>query len=134
MVSHKWQGKYEETGKGISKVYKAAGRYSAGSPINLYFDGEYREIANIESCLPINKEITTNLDCKTLAGGKFVSYIHIGPYDKIGESYEKVFGYINEHKLTTELPTREVYLKGPGMIFKGSPEKYMTEILVKVTE
>ncbi len=26
------------------------------------------------------------------------------------------------------LPTREVYLKGPGIIFKGNPKNYLTEI------
>lgn len=26
------------------------------------------------------------------------------------------------------MPTREVYLKGPGMIFKGNPKNYLTEI------
>ena len=26
------------------------------------------------------------------------------------------------------LPTREVYLKGPGMIFKGNPRNFLTEI------
>jgi effector-binding domain-containing protein len=27
-----------------------------------------------------------------------------------------------------EVPCREVYLKGPGMIFRGNPQKYLTEI------
>jgi hypothetical protein len=26
------------------------------------------------------------------------------------------------------LPTREVYVKGPGLIFKGNPKNYLTEI------
>ena len=30
------------------------------------------------------------------------------------------------------LPTREVYLKGPGMLLKGNPEKYLTEIQIPV--
>ena len=29
-------------------------------------------------------------------------------------------------------PTREVYIKGPGMIFKGNPAKYLTEIQVMI--
>jgi len=28
------------------------------------------------------------------------------------------------------MPTREVYLKGPGMIFKGNPRNYLTEIQI----
>ena len=26
------------------------------------------------------------------------------------------------------LPTREVYVKGPGLIFKGNPKNYLMEI------
>ena len=32
------------------------------------------------------------------------------------------------HGYKVSLPTREVYLKGPGMIFRGNPKKYLTEI------
>jgi effector-binding domain-containing protein len=27
-------------------------------------------------------------------------------------------------------PSREIYLKGPGMIFKGNPKNYLTEIQI----
>ena len=32
------------------------------------------------------------------------------------------------------MPTREVYVKGPGMIFKGNPKNYLTEIQILVAE
>ena len=28
------------------------------------------------------------------------------------------------------MPSREVYVKGPGMIFKGNPKNYLTEIQI----
>jgi len=34
----------------------------------------------------------------------------------------------NERKLNLALPTREVCVKGPGLIFKGNPKNYLTEI------
>jgi len=27
-------------------------------------------------------------------------------------------------------PRREIYIKGPGMIFKGNPQNYITEIAI----
>ena len=36
-------------------------------------------------------------------------------------------------KLKFVLPTREVYLKGPGLIFKGNPNRYLTEIQLPLT-
>ena len=32
------------------------------------------------------------------------------------------------------LPTREVYHKGPGMFFRGNPQKYLTEIQFPLAE
>jgi hypothetical protein len=33
-----------------------------------------------------------------------------------------------EQKFYPTHPPREVYVKGPGMIFKGNPKNYLTEI------
>ncbi len=56
--------------------------------------------------------------------------LHRGPYDGIGRSYEKIFAHINENGQKALVPSREIYLKGPGMIFKGNPKRYLTEIQV----
>lgn len=39
-----------------------------------------------------------------------------------------------EHHLRLQMPFREVFIKGPGMILKGNPEKYITEILFPIEE
>lgn len=57
-----------------------------------------------------------------------------GAYEELGRSYEKVFAFIRERGYEIEIPTREFYLKGPGMIFRGNPAKYLTEIQVLVKE
>ena len=49
-------------------------------------------------------------------------------YHELGPSYAKILQQANERKLALALPTREVYVKGPGMIFKGNPKNYLTEI------
>jgi effector-binding domain-containing protein len=46
----------------------------------------------------------------------------------LGRSYAKILKQADEQKWKIALPTREVYLKGPGMIFKGNPKNYLTEI------
>ncbi len=70
------------------------------------------------------------IEVRDLPGGHCVALVHKGPYDEMGRSYAKVFDYIKEHGHQVEMPTREVYLKGPGMIFKGNPKRYLTEIQV----
>ena len=49
-------------------------------------------------------------------------------------SYAKILQHANERKLTLALSTREIYVKGPGMIFKGNPKNYLTEIQLPFKE
>jgi effector-binding domain-containing protein len=46
-------------------------------------------------------------------------------YHQLPRSYGRIFDYIKEKKLKAVAPIREIYLKGPGMIFKGNPKNYL---------
>jgi effector-binding domain-containing protein len=46
----------------------------------------------------------------------------------LGQSYAKILDYVRAKGYAVQLPTREVYHKGPGMIFRGNPKNYLTEI------
>ena len=127
------KGKYCDCGKGFAKLGRAVGRFTNGKPMNLYYDGEYREDdADFEPCFPVKPAAkqSPGISIRDLPGGKCVALLHQGPYDELGRSYEKLFAYIDQHGYTTRLPSREVYLKGPGMIFRGNPKKYLTEIQI----
>jgi DNA-binding transcriptional MerR regulator len=127
-------GRYEEIGDGLGKLYRRIGRYAAGKPLCLYYDCEYREEdANFEPCVPLKKTIHVDgVAVRELAGGRFVTLIHVGPYQELGRSYARVLKYAKDRGYEVSLPTREVYLKGPGMIFRGNPRKYLTEIQLPV--
>ncbi len=124
------KGKYSDGGAGFSRLGEAVGRYICGKPLCLYYDNEFREDdADFEPCFPIRQEVTvTGVSVRTLAGGRGLALVHRGPYDQLGRSYAKLLRQAGERRLNLTLPTREVYLKGPGMIFKGSPKNYLTEI------
>jgi DNA-binding transcriptional MerR regulator len=126
------KGRYEETGKRIGQVARAAGRLMAGPPFNLYYDCEHKEEdADFETCFPVRKPFTKEgISVRELPGGRCVSLIHKGPYSEMKRSYEKIFGWINAKGLRPKVPSREIYIKGPGMIFRGNPKKYLTEIQV----
>ncbi len=49
-------------------------------------------------------------------------------------SYAKIIEYIQGRNYEILLPVREVYIKGPGMIFRGNPKKYLTEIQVLISK
>lgn len=132
----RFKGKYCDCGKYFGQLGRKMGRYAAGKPFNLYYDPEYKEDdADIESCFPVReaKEVE-GIDVRTLPGGKCVSLIHKGPYEQLGRSYEKILAYTKEKGITLKIPSREIYIKGPGMIFKGNPKKYITEIQMTIDE
>jgi DNA-binding transcriptional MerR regulator len=130
----RFKGKYSDCGVAFGKIAKAMGRNISGKPFNLYYDSEYKEEdADIESCFPVRKgKDVSEITVRELPGGRCVSLIHKGPYETLGRSYEKIMSYIKEKGYTPKLPVREVYLKGPGMIFKGKPENYLTEIQILI--
>lgn len=128
------RGKYSDCGQAFGRLGRSLGRYICGKPMLLHYDSEYREDdANFEACMPIrHRTKSEGVSVRELPGGRCVSLVHRGPYDQLGRSYAKAFHYINDRKLRAILPTREVYLKGPGMIFKGNPDNYLTEIQILI--
>ena len=136
IAGYRMQGKYQDIGKGFSMVGKKFGRHSNGKPLGLYYDGEFKEDnADFEACFPIRKGSSSEeISVRELQGGKCIALIHKGSYENLSETYKKAFEYVNEKDYKTKLPTREVYLKGPGMIFKGNSKNYLTEIQIFIEE
>ena len=130
VASIKMQGHYSDCGNGFGRIGRKFGRHICGHAMLLCHDSEYREgDANFEVAMPIKKgESTNEIDVKELNGGRCVSLMHLGPYSELSRSYEAIFKYARENELKYSVPSREVYHKGPGMIFKGNPKKYLTEI------
>jgi DNA-binding transcriptional MerR regulator len=124
------KGPYSECGRGFALLAKRLGRHIAGKPLCLYYDDEYREDdATFEPCFPVHRQVSAEgVVMHLLPKGQCVSLVHRGPYKELGRSYARALKYAKERGYKVQLPTREVYLKGPGMIFRGNPNKYLTEI------
>ena len=71
---------------------------------------------------------------RTLPRQRCLSLVHQGPYPQLGRSYRKLLVEAKRRGLAIQLPTREVYLKGPGAIFKGNPKRYLTEIQLPIED
>ena len=129
IAAYRMHAPYAECGDGFKKLGRAFGRHICGKGLLLCHDSEYKEIANYEVCLPIRKGSSTDeFDVRELPAVRCVTYQHVGPYDLISKGYAKVTEYIKSNDLSVKGPTREVYLRGPGMLFRGNPQKYVTEI------
>jgi len=124
------KGRYSDCGKLFGQLGRKLGRHIGGKAMMLYYDDEYREEdADFEACMPLKRRVEADgVDVRELPGGRCISLIHEGPYEELRRSYCRIIEHAKEHKLQIANPSREVYLKGPGLIFKGNPKKYLTEI------
>lgn len=127
-------GRWDEIGASFAVVGRKAGRFIGGTAMSLCYDGEYVEDgADYEAGFPLRRAVEiAGLDCRELPSVRCVTLIHRGPYSELGRSYERVLEFINARNFHWLPPTRELYLKGPGMFFRGNPKKYVTEIQIPV--
>jgi DNA-binding transcriptional MerR regulator len=128
------KGKYSDCGQLFGKLFRAFGWSASGQPFLLIYDKEYRELdADYEACVPIRKKKSVEgIDVKELPEQACMTLLYKGPYEQIGLAYSKLLAAIRQRGLTPESPSREVYLKGPGMLFRGNPKNYVTEIQIPV--
>jgi DNA-binding transcriptional MerR regulator len=123
------KGKYSECGQGFARVARALGRSLAGKCFLLHYDDDYAEEADYETCFPVRRaKPVDGISIRELPGGRCISLVHKGPYEQLSRSYARVAEYAKGKGYEIVRPTREIYLKGPGMIFRGNPNNYLTEI------
>ncbi|HMJ66668.1 MAG TPA: MerR family transcriptional regulator [Candidatus Binatia bacterium] len=128
------KGKYSDCDKGFERLGRTVRGYIKGRKLCLYYDGEYREEdAEFEPCFPVRKQLEVDgVSVRQLPESRCVTLVHKGRYDTVGRSYAHVLRYVQEKKITIALPTREIYIKGPGTIFCGNPNDYLTEIQLPI--
>ncbi|QNG60503.1 MerR family transcriptional regulator [Bacillus sp. PAMC26568] len=129
-ASLRYRGKYEETGHYLGQLFKKVKFKANGKPFSLYYDADFKDFdADIEVCIPVKSEVSgKDVKTRTLPERKVLSATHIGPYETISNAYKALTDYAKENEIEYEVPFREIYHKTPGVILKGNPNKYETEI------
>lgn len=131
VASIRFTGKYSDLDKYVPLLYKAVKNNKDGKHFNCYFNEDCVKNADIELCVPLKKQITdTSIECKVLPKIKAICTKHYGSYDTLYLAYKAMFECANANNLKILTPSREVYIKGPGAIFRGNPANYITEILL----
>ena len=80
----------------------------------------------------IDAEPGNQVELSTWEYGDVAEILHVGPYAKEQPTIEKLHGFIEQQGYEIAGFHEEEYLKGPGMFFKGDPEKYQTIIRYRV--
>lgn len=135
VASIRYQGAYRDVGDYIGLIYKEVKGKSAGAPFNCYYDGEFKEVADIEICVPIEDGVIAHkATIKQFPKIMALCTTHIGSYETLNLAYKAIVDYAIENGIECDLPSREIYHKGPGMVFRGNPEKYETEIVMPIKQ
>lgn len=136
VATMRYKGPVTEASKHFPTVFKAIKGRSNGAPFFCYHKVDQKTgIGDMELCVPTAESPNGNgVTLKNLPQATVVFLTHIGPYDALPMAYEVIHQHIQEKGLSIELPWREVFIKGPGMILKGNPNKYITEILFPLKE
>ncbi|MFA5037783.1 MAG: MerR family transcriptional regulator [Candidatus Izemoplasmatales bacterium] len=131
VASIRFQGSYSQCGEYFQKIYKAIKGKASGPSLCLYYDQGCMESADIEACAPIHGLVKiSGIECKTLPKTQVLITTHIGKYEALSEAYKAIVDYAKANKIELQGPTREIYIKGPGMLFAGNPDNYITEIAI----
>lgn len=125
---------YSDCGKGFARIGRQLGRLICGPPLLLHHDAEFLEdAADFEACFPIRPaKPRDGIEIRALPAATCASLLHNGPYDEMSPSYAATLGYVRQLGQVVLMPTREVYLRGPGMIFRGNPRRWVTEIQIPI--
>jgi len=136
MAGIRMKARYDQCGNAFGRIARSMGRHICGKPFILHYDDEYKdEDADFEVCMPVRAaRAKPEISVRELSGGRCASLQHKGPYDQLGRSYARILNYMKEKNYAFVTPTREVYWKGPGMIFRGNPANFLTEIQILIDE
>jgi len=88
----------------------------------------------VASLPAMNAEPGFKVDLLTWEYGQVAEILHIGPYAQEQPTIDKLHRFIKEQGYGIIGYHEEEYVKGPGMFFKGNPEKYYTIIRYRVAQ
>lgn len=130
------KARYDQCGKAFGRIARSMGQHICGKPFILHYDEEYKDDdADFEVCMPVRAaKAKSEISVRELPGGRCASLQHKGPYDQLGRSYARILNYMKAKNYSLITPTREVYWKGPGMIFRGNPANFLTEIQILIDQ
>lgn len=100
----------------------------AGPPFGRYFDYAQESI-DVEIGIPVGAPVTASGDVtpSEIPGGRHAVTVHVGPYDKLPQTYDALFKWVAENGHEVGGPPFESYIEDPG----STPmEKVRTEVLI----
>lgn len=99
------------------------GRRIVGPPFGLYF-GMPSDTVDVAAGFPLDAQLGASGEvvAHTLPGGRAVEVLHVGSYDSLAQTYERLMGWMQERHLTPGDVMWESYLNEPDPTDPGSAQ------------
>lgn len=132
----KYKGIATEANKVFPNVFKAIRGKVDGAPFFNYITmNPETKFGDIELCVPTAMTPNGNgVEVKETPRVRALCVIHKGSYETMFQAYQEIDAYAKQNGIKLHTEFREVFIKGPGMLLKGNPEKYITEIIFPIEE
>ena len=132
----RYKGIATEANKVFPNVFKSIQGKTSGAPFFCYYVmNPETKMGEMDLCVPTAETPAgSGIEVKEMPRVKAVCTTHTGPYETLYQAYAAIDQYAAEHNLQLQPPFREVFIKGPGMLLKGNPSQYITEILFPLRE
>ena len=114
----------------IAQYLGSLGEQPAGPPFAAYHNMDMSNL-DVEIGFPVTTaaEGSGRVKAGKLPGGKAAVILHVGPYEKIEEAYNRLTAFVKEKELEPESFCYEFYLNDPA---ETPPEELKTEIYFPV--
>jgi effector-binding domain-containing protein len=142
VVGMRARGAYHDTGKLLPKLFEhviGSGMEITGPPVYLCHELTMAAVeeamknnnADLEVAIPVSGKIveTDQISHYELPGVKMVKTIHKGPYEKVGDTYNRLFAWMAENGKEVKGPYREYYMNDPKEV---PPEEILTEVYAQI--
>lgn len=105
----------------------ASGATMSGQPLVRYHS--WGDPVDLEAAIPVMSPIQAKgrVVPSTLPAGPAVVAWHFGPYDRLGETHQRIQAYLEEHGLEPRCAPWEEYWTDPGM--EPDPSKWRTRVV-----
>jgi len=107
-----------------------SGARVVGAPFVRYHN--WGDDLDIEGGIPVAEPILPKgrVQPRTLPGGPALVTIHLGPYDRLGETHTRMQEYVEDNELQLAGAPWEEYLTDPGM--EPDPKKWKTKVIYPI--
>lgn len=115
----------------VTRLMEARGVSQVGAPVTVTHAVE-EGIWRFDAGIPVDRndiELAGAVQAGESPGGKAMRYVHIGPYDGLGEYRDAVMADLEARQLTQRAPVIEQYVSDPG---DTPPEELVTHLIVPV--